>query len=136
MESVAGDERSAQELEHLSHLMDQQSMLEEQVAVRSAAEAGSYHPETECRSPEPCREFQTARLVLSHLGLLNMASLRESMTSPVPRLIALENDAQGFVNDLEALDKISPRTADTVHVFFARSGQKTAEEILANVVSF
>ena len=57
------------------------------------------------------------------------------MDSPLPRLIALESDSIGFVSDLEALDRISPRTADTVHVFYARSGQRNADEILQNVVS-
>ncbi len=75
VESVAGDERSAQELDHLSRLMDQQSRLEEQVVAR-LAEDSSYHVEGECSAPEPCQEFQTARLILSHLGLLNMSSLR------------------------------------------------------------
>ena len=56
------------------------------------------------------------------------------MDSPVPRLIALESDSPGFVNDLETLDRISPRTADTIHVFYAKSGQKNREEILGNVV--
>ena len=60
---------------------------------------------------------------------------QESMDSPLPRLIALESDSIGFVSDLESLDRISPRTADTVHVFYARSGQREAEEILQNVVS-
>ena len=52
----------------------------------------------------------------------------------MPRLIALESDSPGFVNDLEKLDRISPRTADTIHVFYAKSGQKTTEQILGNVV--
>ncbi len=75
VESVAGDERSAQELEHLSRLMDQQTHLEEQVVARTQ-EDSCYHPEVECREPEPCQEFQTARLILSHLGLLSVGALR------------------------------------------------------------
>lgn len=77
VESVAGDERSAQELDHLSRLMDQQAHLEEQVVARSQEDAG-YHLESECHAPEPCTEFQTARLILSHLGLLSMGALRVS----------------------------------------------------------
>ena len=57
------------------------------------------------------------------------------MDSSVPRLIALDSDTAGFVNDLEMLDRISPRSSDTVHIFYAKSGQKSAEEILANVAS-
>ena len=72
---MAGDERASQELEHLSRLMDQQAGLEDQIVARSQEDMG-YHFESECQAPEPCQEFQTARLILSHLGLLNMSSLR------------------------------------------------------------
>lgn len=82
VESVAGDERSAQELEHLSRLMDQQTSLEEQVVQQSLedeeAEHYEHNFESECHPPENCTEFQTARLILSHLGLMNLNSLRVS----------------------------------------------------------
>ncbi len=135
VESVAGDERAVQELEHLSRLMERQALLEDQVVARLGEDDG-YRVEGECQAPESCTEFQTARLILSHLGLLSMGSLRETMDSGVPpRLIALESDNPNFVGDVEALDKMSPRTSDTVHVFYIKSGQKTKEEILSNVVS-
>jgi hypothetical protein len=51
-------------------------------------------------------------------------------------LTALDTTLDGFCRDLEALDNISSRTCDTVHVFYVRAGQKTAEEILSNVVSY
>lgn len=53
----------------------------------------------------------------------------------MPQLVALESSSIDFVNDLECLDRLSPRSADTVHVFYMKSGQKTADEILGNVVS-
>jgi hypothetical protein len=128
--------RSAAELEHLSRLMEHQSLLEEQVVARLEENTG-YRIEGECQAPVPSSEFQTARLILSHLGLLNMGSLRETVESSVPpRLIALESDVPAFVNDLEALDRLSPRTADTVHMFYVKSGQRSRDEILQNVVSF
>ena len=73
-------------------------------------------------------------MLLSHLGLLSMNALRETTDSGVPRLIALGTDSVQFVQDLEALDRLSPRTSDTVHLFYVRSGQSHAEEILKNVV--
>ncbi len=96
VESVAGDERSVQELEHLSRLMEQQAHLEDQVrslgivvrtpilnvsvlqVIAHCQEDTGFHLESECHAPEPCQEFQTARLILSHLGLLTMSSLRVS----------------------------------------------------------
>jgi hypothetical protein len=59
---------------------------------------------------------------------------QDSVESPVPRVIALESDSPAFAADLETLDRISPRTADTLHVFYVRSGQKSPEDILQNVV--
>lgn len=51
-------------------------------------------------------------------------------------LTALDTTMDGFCRDLEILDNMSSRTCDTVHVFYVRAGQKTAEEILGNVVSY
>ena len=136
VESVAGDERAVQELEHLSRLTERQAILEEQVVDKKGGHC--FRVEGECVAPEPVQNFQTARLLLSHLGLLNLASLRESGDSAGgarPRLIALETDDATFANDLEALDRTSPRTADTVHIFYVKSCQKASEEILQNVVS-
>ena len=116
--------------------MDQQAQLEDQVVVRSEEENSRYNIDTECRAPEPCQDFQTTRLILSHLGLLNVHSLRECSDSPVPRLVTLDSESSGFVNDLEALDRISPKTFDTVHIFYGKSGQRQREEILQNVVSY
>ena len=137
VESVAGDERAVQELEHLSRLTERQAILEEQVIAKKGGDAAGYRVDGECLAPEPVQDFQTARLVLSHLGLLNLASLRENTDSSgmSPRLIALETDDVAFANDLEALDRTSPRTADTAHIFYVKSGQTTSEEILQNVVS-
>ncbi len=76
---MAGDERSVRELEHLSRLMEQQGHLEEQVVARCQEEGDLHHPEAECRAPPPCDQFQTARLILSHLGLLSIGALRVSL---------------------------------------------------------
>ena len=67
---------------------------------------------------------------------LNIVScFQESLESPFPQLVALESSSIDFVNDLECLDRLSPRSADSVHVFYMKSGQKGADEILNNVVS-
>jgi hypothetical protein len=62
--------------------------------------------------------------------------LQESLESPFPQLVALESSSIDFVNDLECLDRLSPRSADSVHVFYMKSGQKGGDEILNNVVSY
>lgn len=53
----------------------------------------------------------------------------------MPPLTALDACNPNFCADLEALDNIGVRTCDTAHVFYVRAGQKTASEIVDNVVS-
>lgn len=47
-------------------------------------------------------------------------------------LVCLDNGASGFLADLQQLDTMSPRTCDTVHVFYVRSGQRSARDIAGN----
>lgn len=89
----------------------------------------------ECVPPQVCHEFQTARLFLSHFGFLNMEP-KENEDSRSSGLIALDPTIPGFCTDLETLDNISPRTCDTVHIFYVKTGQKSASEILLNVVRY
>ncbi|KAK9303955.1 hypothetical protein QLX08_004534 [Tetragonisca angustula] len=87
----------------------------------------------ECVPPRICHEFQTARLFLSHFGFLNMEP-KENNESRNSGLTALDPTIPGFCLDLETLDNISPRTCDTVYIFYVKAGQKTSTEILSNVL--
>lgn len=133
LESVIGD---PVEHEKLSKLVDNQIAFEEAVEKQIKASERKYpNPETECRAPSICQEFQTSRLLLSHLGLLSLETLKDSLTQPLPSLMALDQKQSGFFKQLDILDKISTRTSDTVFVFYMRSGQASAEEILDNVTN-
>ena len=70
MESVAFDERSMHELDELSHMMEEQAHLEQ--SSDELTNYSSENSELEIIAPEPCQEYQAARLVLSHLGLLRL----------------------------------------------------------------
>ena len=131
VESVAGDERAALELDRLSRLVESQADLERELDTASRSDQ-SYHLELECNPPEPCTEFQTARLILSHLGFLSLPALKAAVDSPVPRLVVLDNDSARFVQDLESLDRLSSRTHDTILVYYVRAGQTRSDHILAN----
>ena len=74
MESVAFDERSMHELDELSHMMEEQAHLEQSSNdLTSFSNSNSdQNSELEIMAPEPCQEYQAARLVLSHLGLLRL----------------------------------------------------------------
>ena len=50
-------------------------------------------------------------------------------------LLKLDASETGFQMDLAQLDAIPCRTADTMHLFYVKKGQKMPFEILRNVVS-
>jgi len=132
VESVAGDERAAVELDRLSRLMEAQALAEQKLEQDTESRT-QYRVEFECSPPQPCSEFQTARLILSHLGFLSLPALRShAVDSPVPRLVALDNDEPAFAAELAALDRLPPRTHDTLLAFYVRAGQSTPESIVAN----
>nr|CAD7445571.1 unnamed protein product [Timema bartmani] len=133
LESLLSEE--SQETEHLrlSALVERQGQLEER-ALQQREERGTDYGDTdqECAPPPICHEFQTARLFLAHFGFLSLDSPNGNLVSP---LTALDSSVPGFSQDLESLDSMSPRSCDTVHVFYVRAGQRTPEEILANVMN-
>ncbi|KAM7006209.1 ral GTPase-activating protein subunit beta [Tautogolabrus adspersus] len=91
---------------------------------------------TTCRPPQPVTKFQTARVFLSHLGLLTLETLKDSGTSGVlPELVSLDSSLPGFSEDLRSLDRLPSRNCDSAFVFYVRAGQRTATEILKNVDS-
>lgn len=52
-----------------------------------------------------------------------------------PKLIALDSSAADFCKDLSILDNLSSRTCDTVHIFYVRSQQTHAEDIVGNILN-
>lgn len=114
-------------------------LLERQITLESKHDNGNVKAAEdktdECVPPQVCHEFQTARLFLSHFGFLNMEP-KENDESRNSGLIALDPTIPGFCTELETLDNISPRTCDTVHIFYIKAGQKSASEILSNVVRY
>ncbi|XP_012339146.1 ral GTPase-activating protein subunit beta isoform X4 [Apis florea] len=112
-------------------------LLERQMTIETKYSDGndkvSEEKIEECVPPQICHEFQTARLFLSHFGFLNMEP-KETNESRNNGLTALDPTIPGFCLDLETLDNISPRTCDTVYIFYVKAGQKTSTEILSNVL--
>lgn len=113
----------------LSQLLNRQATTE-----AGLAEAQSQSQSQECTPPPVCHDFQTARLFLSHFGLLNLDEDPKDV-SPNSGLLALDSSANDFCKDLWALDAMSPRTSDTVHIFYVKSQQTSAQEILANATN-
>ncbi|KAJ7999572.1 hypothetical protein DPEC_G00195810 [Dallia pectoralis] len=93
-------------------------------------------PRTDCKPPTASKEFQTARLFLSHFGFLSLEALKEPGNSRLPpHLIALDSGLPGFFDDMSYLDLLPCRPCDTVFLFYMKAGQKSSQEILRNVES-
>ncbi|XP_025410091.1 ral GTPase-activating protein subunit beta isoform X8 [Sipha flava] len=93
---------------------------------------------TEMLPPQPCTDFNTARLFLSHFGFLSRLDDTNYFffqPSSVPSLVALNVHHENFCKDLEILDNTPSRTCDTCHVFYVKDGQKNFKDILNNVNS-
>ncbi|XP_029989996.1 ral GTPase-activating protein subunit beta-like isoform X2 [Sphaeramia orbicularis] len=89
---------------------------------------------TTCRSVVSGGPVQTARLFLSHLGLLTPDTLKDSGGVPA-QLLSLDSSLPGFSEDLRHLDQLASRNCDSASVFYLRAGQRTAAEVLSNADS-
>ncbi|KAJ8675024.1 hypothetical protein QAD02_010810 [Eretmocerus hayati] len=150
-ESLRGDHALLQQL--LDSAISSESKCASDEMARQQANSAMDNSSAECSPPSICHEFQTARLFLSHFGFLGLDARnnnhfqqqqqlkdqqQEQQSSDQfdfgSSLVALEPGIAGFAGDLEALDHISARTCDTVHVFYVKSGQSSPEAILTNVL--
>ena len=57
-----------------------------------------------------------------------------SMSSMIPSLVKLDATSSDLLRDLKLLDSLSVRTADTVNIFYVKTGQTKMNDILNNVV--
>jgi hypothetical protein len=114
----------------LGKLVDEAYAREQATAKKEKAQPR--HPNYECKPPPRKTEIQTSRLFLSSLGLINFDG--EEGISEHPQLTVIDSKMGGFAADLDMLDFMSPRTWDTVHLFYVRSKQTTGEQICNNVV--
>lgn len=118
----------------LSRLLEDQLMYEKLAWAQTSDGLG--HAQ-ESMPPPVCHDFQAARLFLSHFGFLTIGENSQQKPSEAsllsPSLIVLDSKKTGFVNDLAVIDKMSPRTCDTVHTFYVRVGQSSEQEIIENM---
>lgn len=119
----------------LFQLLESQTIFEK-LAWAETESSDSLSHAHESIPPAVCHEFQAARLFLSHFGFLSIdepdANKSNNTVDPSP-LTVLEATKPGFTTDLLALDKLSPRTNDTLHVFYVKPGQSNPQEIVDNM---
>uniref|UniRef100_A0A1I8Q730 Rap-GAP domain-containing protein n=1 Tax=Stomoxys calcitrans TaxID=35570 RepID=A0A1I8Q730_STOCA len=126
-------------IKQLETMLENQTIHEKLAWAETDNSSDSLSHAQESVPPTVCHEFQAARLFLSHFGFLtfeerNPNSPAESLGSPPQRpLIVLDTKRTNFAAELNSLDKLSARTYDTVHVFYVKAGQSTAEEIVGNM---
>lgn len=121
----------------LIHLLENQTVAEKLAWAETDNSDDGLNGESEIDAPPVVNEFQAARLFLSHFGFLSIdedksTDENDSMVD-FPVLTALDTKQPGFLSDLQALDKLSPRTNDTLHIFYVKVGQSSAAEIIENV---
>ncbi|XP_050322011.1 ral GTPase-activating protein subunit beta isoform X18 [Bactrocera neohumeralis] len=133
------EQYGADNIRQLETMIENQSIDEKLAWAATDNSADSLSHAQESVPPAVCHEFQAARLFLSHFGFLtfeerNPNNPSESLGAPAQRpLIVLDTKRSQFAQELSTLDKLSARTYDTVHVFYVKSGQTTAQEIIGNM---
>ncbi|XP_072384831.1 ral GTPase-activating protein subunit beta isoform X2 [Diabrotica undecimpunctata] len=130
LESVLSeDENIKKEIDVIQQLVNRQASFENNIHQSQVQDnLSDYAP------PPVCHEFQTARLFLSHFGLLSLDEA-ENGQEENGHLAVIDSSANDFCNDLALLDNMSPRTCDTVHVFYVKSQQSHAQDIVGNVLN-
>jgi hypothetical protein len=123
---TAQDDEVNEETNKLVQLIERQATVEANLAATQ-----SNCVALECTPPPVCHDFQTSRLFLSHFGLLSLGD--EENSDGAPALTALDSSSVDFCKDLSVLDHLSPRTCDTVHIFYVKSQQVDAQDIVNNV---
>ncbi|XP_067623767.1 ral GTPase-activating protein subunit beta isoform X9 [Eurosta solidaginis] len=126
-------------IRQLETMIENQSIDEKLAWAATDNSADSLSHAQESVPPSVCHEFQAARLFLSNFGFLtfeerNPNNPAESLGAPAQRpLIVLDTKRNQFAQELGMLDKLSARTYDTVHVFYVKTGQTMAQEIIGNM---
>lgn len=119
--------------QQLFQLLESQTVYEKLAWAETESSIDSLGHAQESIPPQVCHEFQASRLFLSHFGFLSMKN-NSNNTEPTtaPLLTGLDMKKSGFSDDLLALDKMSSRTCDTVHIFYVKVGQSIEADIIGN----
>lgn len=120
----------------LFQLLESQTIFEKLAWAETETSVDSLSHAQESVPPPVCHEFQAARLFLSHFGFLSIDESdanKNDAVEPPPLLTVLDATKPGFATDLLTLDKLSPRTNDTLHVFYVKAGQSNVQEIVDNM---
>uniref|UniRef100_A0A182NE38 Ral GTPase-activating protein subunit alpha/beta N-terminal domain-containing protein n=1 Tax=Anopheles dirus TaxID=7168 RepID=A0A182NE38_9DIPT len=125
-----------QSTKQLARLVEQQVGYEKLSWAETECSVDGLGHAQEASPPSVCHEFQAARLFLSHFGFLTIGQNNaggQKVDGSAPLLTTLDASKPEFCQDLKMLDKMSPRSCDTIHVFYVKAGQTTEAEIIGNM---
>lgn len=125
-----------QSTKQLARLVEQQVGYEKLSWAETECSVDGLGHAQEASPPSVCHEFQAARLFLSHFGFLTIGQNNgagQKLDGSAPLLTTLDSSKPEFCQDLKMLDKMSPRSCDTIHVFYVKAGQSTEAEIIGNM---
>uniref|UniRef100_A0A8D8B1T8 Ral GTPase-activating protein subunit beta n=2 Tax=Culex pipiens TaxID=7175 RepID=A0A8D8B1T8_CULPI len=120
-----------QSTKHLARLLEDQLVYEKLSWAQTECSVDGLGHAQEATPPNVCHEFQAARLFLAHFGFLSIGQNNNGQKL----LTALDTTKPEFCQDLKILDKMSPRTCDTIHVFYVKAGQTSEQDIIGNMDS-
>ncbi|XP_055591582.1 ral GTPase-activating protein subunit beta isoform X3 [Uranotaenia lowii] len=118
-----------QSTKHLTRLLEDQLVYEKLSWAQTECSVDGLGHAQEATAPNVCHEFQAARLFLAHFGFLSIGQNNNGSKL----LTSLDTSKNEFCQDLRMLDKMSPRTCDTIHVFYVKAGQTTDADIIGNM---
>ncbi|XP_035916467.1 ral GTPase-activating protein subunit beta isoform X2 [Anopheles stephensi] len=125
-----------QSTKQLARLVEQQVGYEKLSWAETECSVDGLGHAQEASPPAVCHEFQAARLFLSHFGFLTIGQNNgagQKVDGSAPLLTTLDSSKPEFCQDLKILDKMSPRSCDTIHAFYVKAGQSTEAEIIGNM---
>ncbi|XP_058062328.1 ral GTPase-activating protein subunit beta isoform X2 [Anopheles bellator] len=120
----------------LARLLEDQLVYEKLSWAETECSVDGLGHAQEASPPNVCHEFQAARLFLSHFGFLTIGQSNtggQKLDGSTPLLTTLDSSKLEFCQDLKMLDKMSPRSCDTIHVFYVKASQTTEAEIIGNM---
>lgn len=85
-----------------------------------------------------CNDFQSARMLLSHLGYCSLdASTLNKLAGKddLPEIVTLESNDLNFTDQLQLLDNLPTRTFSYASIFYMRKGQTSVKDMLLNILN-
>ncbi|XP_047132713.1 ral GTPase-activating protein subunit beta isoform X1 [Hydra vulgaris] len=127
------NEKQMAENEHLRSILSLQIDQENKAKSKLLDDINGSIPQ---KQPDSVKDINIGRLILSHLGFLNLENLQISTTRQVYGLQKLVNtEEKCLLNKLEKLDAYPCRTFDTMFVFYVKKGQNDPISILSNKIT-